>query len=249
MTKYILSMNTKGGTGKSMTAVNLANMLSKKYKVGIADCDIDSSNIPDMLGIKTRVKLDANDRNFIPEIWNGIKVMGTGLLYQGIMTMFKTGDENRQIIADILKATNWGDLDYMVIDSPAGSSDELRAITDIVGEENIVGVVLVATPKNVEDCVRVYNICSMVGLKIIGVIENMAGVVCKKCWTVAKCPQCGEPIDPFGHNNGGVGNFAKAYDVRFLGSIPLFNMEKNSVLLPDELNGPILDAVMLITEG
>ena len=246
MTKKIVVLNTKGGTGKSMITINIAHQLSKDFKVGIADCDIDSSNIPSMLGIHKRVELSTTDRNFIPEKWNGIKIMATGLLYEGTITMFKTGPENMQIIKDILRYTKWGNLDYLVIDSPAGSSDELRAISDVIGVDNIVGAVLVAHPSNVEDCIRVWTICTMTGIRMIGVIENMAGVICSVCGSKIICKECGNVIDPFGSHNNGVKKFAEDLDIPYLGSIPLISFEKHNPILPENVDGPVREAVKMI---
>ncbi|WOF16238.1 Mrp/NBP35 family ATP-binding protein [Methanoplanus sp. FWC-SCC4] len=209
----ILVLSGKGGVGKSTVAVNLAMALSNKgYKTGIADADIHGPNIPKMLGIEDE-KLNSYDGKHIEP------VMLTGKL--GVVSMaFLLPDKSSPIIwrgsmkntaiRQFLEDVNWGDLDYLVVDLPPGTGDEALSIAQLA--PNIAGAVIVTTPQEVAilDSTKSVKFIEKLGLKVLGIIENMSGLI---------CPHCGDTIDIFGI--GGGKKAADELSVPYLGRIPI----------------------------
>ncbi|MEA3559832.1 MAG: P-loop NTPase, partial [Candidatus Thermoplasmatota archaeon] len=91
-----------------------------------------------------------------------------------VVTLYKKGEETRQILDDLIKHTDWGDTEIVVIDLPAGSGDELHSVISSVGDD-LLGVVLVTLPVTYDDCIRVIELCTRNRIPILGMIENMAG--------------------------------------------------------------------------
>ncbi len=206
----IIVMSGKGGVGKSSTAVNLSMALaSDGHRVGIMDVDLHGPDVPHMLGIEGMPELTSNQKlspmkysqnlsaisieSFIPAkddaiIWRG------PLKYAAI----------RQFIGDI----DWGDLDFLVIDSPPGTGDEPLTVAQIISDAKAI---IVTTPQDVAlaDVRKSINFCKTVKMEIFGLIENMSGL---------KCPHCGEMIDLYG--SGGGERTARQMGIRFLGKIP-----------------------------
>ena len=206
----IIVMSGKGGVGKTSTSVNLSIALANAgHKVGIMDVDLHGPDVPRMLGIEGMPELKANNKldpmkysqnlsaisieSFTPGkddaiIWRG------PLKYAAI----------RQFIGDV----DWGELDFLVIDSPPGTGDEPLTVAQIITDAKAV---IVTTPQEVAlaDVRKSINFCKTVKMEIFGLIENMSGL---------SCPHCGEMIDLFG--SGGGERTAKEADIRFLGSIP-----------------------------
>jgi Mrp family chromosome partitioning ATPase len=206
----IIVMSGKGGVGKTSTAVNLSLALADAgNKVGIMDVDLHGPDVPRMLGLDGMPELMSNKKlspikysqnlsamsieSFIPSkddaiIWRG------PMKYSAI----------RQFIGDV----EWGDLDFLVIDSPPGTGDEPLTVAQIVSDARAV---IVTTPQEVAlaDVRKSINFCKTLKIEIFGLIENMSGL---------SCPHCGEMIDLFG--SGGGERTAKQTGIRFLGRIP-----------------------------
>ncbi len=206
----IIVMSGKGGVGKTSTAVNLSIALANAgHKVGIIDVDLHGPDVPRMLGIEGRPEFSSNKKlspmkysenlsaisieSFTPGkddaiIWRG------PLKYAAI----------RQFIGDI----DWGELDFLVIDSPPGTGDEPLTVAQIISDAKAI---IVTTPQEIAlaDVRKSINFCRAVKLEIFGLIENMSGL---------NCPHCGEKIDLFG--SGGGERTARESGIRFLGRIP-----------------------------
>ena len=209
----VLILSGKGGVGKSTVAANLALAFSNHgYQTGLLDLDIHGPDIPKMLGIE-EAHLTSYDQKHIEPV----QVTGTlGVISMAFLLPEKTtpviwrGPMKMGAIRQFLEDVNWGDLDYMVVDLPPGTGDEALTIAQLA--PNIAGVVVVTTPQEVAilDISKAVRFVQQIGLPVIGIVENMSGLV---------CPHCGESIDLFG--SGGGERAAKDLGVPFLGSIPL----------------------------
>lgn len=222
--KVVAVASSKGGAGKSSVAVNLALELHRRgAKVGFLDADVDSPYAMEILGVTEKVKLTP-DRKMIPVHYRGMPTMSFATFVpDAFVGATMSGTMHKQFLSDAIQHTQWGDLDILIADCPAGTSlEEYVAIKQIAGD-NFLGVIAVALPNVVGGLQRVYNTASRNHMRILGVIENMSG-----------------PI--FG--SGNVEAFCKKHGLRFFGSIPLDerirrNHERQEPCLPKELMGPI----------
>jgi len=209
----ILVLSGKGGVGKTTVSANLAMALSNKgYNTGLLDLDIHGPNIPKMMGIEEH-KLASHDGKKIEPV----RITGTlGVVSMAFLLPDKTspvvwrGPMKMTAIKQFLEDVNWGNMDYLVVDLPPGTGDEAMTISQLA--PNIAGAVIVTTPQEVAvlDSVKSVKFVQMMGLKVIGIIENMSGMV---------CPHCNEKIDLFGE--GGGKKAAEELNVPYLGSIPI----------------------------
>jgi len=211
--KYvILILSGKGGVGKSTVSVNLAYALSNHgYKVGLLDLDIHGPNIPKMLGIEDE-KLQAMGNLIEPiHITGNLSVMSMAFLLPDKDTpIIWRGPMKMAAIRQFLEEVNWGSLDFLVVDLPPGTGDEALTIAQIA--PNVKGAVVVTTPQSVAtlDSRKAVKFIEKIGLPVLGIVENMSGMI---------CPHCGKDIDLFG--SGGGKKAAEELHIPFLGSIPV----------------------------
>lgn len=209
--KKIVVLSGKGGVGKSTFAVNLAVSLSTAgLKVGLLDSDIHGPSVPSLLGIEDG-KVAAGDHEFIPVDWNGMKVMSMGFfLANSDEAVIWRGPMKMGAIKQWLQDTAWGELDFLIVDSPPGTGDEPLSVFQLLGE--IDGAVVVTTPQKIAaiDVRKSITFCRHLAVPVLGVVENMSGFV---------CPKCGE-VTPI-LNTGGGQKIAVEMSVTFLGSIPI----------------------------
>ncbi len=211
--RKIMVMSGKGGVGKTTVTVNLANELAEMgCRVGVLDTDLHGPNVAKMFGVEG-ASLDSKDGvSFLPvEVRPGLKVISLSfaledpdapVIWRGSMKMGAI----RQFLAD----TEWGDLDYLIIDTPPGTGDEQLTVCQSIPE--LTGTIIVTTPQDVAilDARRSVNFSRRLGVAIIGVIENMSGLV---------CPHCHEEIPIFG--KGGGRRMCADMHVPFLGEVPM----------------------------
>jgi Mrp family chromosome partitioning ATPase len=206
----IIVMSGKGGVGKTSTSVNLSIALSKKgYNVGIMDVDLHGPDVPRMLGLDGMPEVNQN-RKLSPMIYSdNLKAISIesftpgkddAIIWRGPLKFSAI----RQFIADV----DWGDLDFLVIDSPPGTGDEPLTVAQTIKDAKAV---IVTTPQEVAlaDVRKSINFCKTVNMEIFGLVENMSGF---------SCPHCNEMIELFG--SGGGERTAKEMGIQFLGSIP-----------------------------
>ncbi len=208
----ILVLSGKGGVGKSTVSVNLAFALANHEKnVGLLDLDFHGPNIPKMLGIEDkRVAMVANAIEPI-HVTGNLAVMSIAFLLADTSTpVIWRGPMKMSAIKQFLNQVNWRSLDYLVVDLPPGTGDEALTIAKLA--PNVKGAVIVTTPQDVAvlDAMKAAKFIEKIHVPVIGVIENMSGMI---------CPHCGGTIDLF--SKGGGKKAAEDLGVPYLGAIPL----------------------------
>ncbi|MFA4825405.1 MAG: Mrp/NBP35 family ATP-binding protein [Methanoregula sp.] len=208
----IMVLSGKGGVGKSTVSVNLAYALSNHgKKVGLLDLDMHGPNVPKMLGIEDHKLAMMDDKIEPVRVTGMLSVLSMAFLLPDTSTpIIWRGPMKMAAIQQFLGEVNWGPLDYLVVDLPPGTGDEALTIAQLA--PNVRGAVIVTTPQDVAtmDARKSAKFIEKLGLPVIGIIENMSGML---------CPHCGEEIDLFG--KGGGKKIAEELRVPFLGAIPI----------------------------
>jgi len=207
----VFVMSGKGGVGKSSVAVNLAASLAAMgNKVGLMDVDIHGPSVPKLLGLSGALEGGRgntiepkryNDNLAVVSMDSLLKDQDQAVLWRGPMKH----NAIRQFIADV----NWGELDYLVIDSPPGTGDEHMTVLKTIPDALCV---IVTTPQEISlaDVRKAINFLQYAQANVLGVVENMSGLI---------CPHCQAEISLF--KKGGGMELAKKYGLEFLGAVPL----------------------------
>jgi len=208
----LLVFSGKGGVGKSTIAVNLAIAFVKKgLKVGLLDADIHGPNLALMLGAQDKAVFPYGQNQILPvEISKNLSLVSMAYFISRLdAPIIWRGPAKMKIIERFVKDVTWGNLDWLIVDSPPGTGDEPLSIAQLLPK---AGAVIVTTPQDVSllDSKKAINFAKELKLKIHGIIENMSGL---------KCPRCSETINLF--KKGGGLKIAKQYKIKFLGSIPI----------------------------
>lgn len=221
----ILVLSGKGGVGKSSVTTQLALSLALSgKKVGVLDVDLTGPSIPRFFGVENRQVHQASG-GWIPvyldPATHAQNAQGGSLCCMSIGFLLKDrgdsvvwrGPKKTAMIRQFLTDVIWGDLDYLLIDTPPGTSDEHISVVEKLKDfERVRGAVLVTTPQEVStaDVRKELSFCRKVDITILGIVENMSGYV---------CPCCNEITNIF--SSGGGEAMATQYDVPFLGKIPI----------------------------
>jgi Mrp family chromosome partitioning ATPase len=208
----LIVISGKGGVGKTTVSINLAYGLAQRgHRVGVLDVDIHGPNTPKMLGIED-ARVTFSDHGIEPiSVLPNLKVVSLSLFGQVEEgPIIWRGPLKMGIIKQLLADVNWGDLDYLIVDSPPGTGDEPLSVCQLIPSIN--GAVIVTTPQDVAvlDSRKSVQFAQKLSVPVVGIVENMSGF---------DCPHCRKKIDLFG--TGGGAKAAQDLKVPFLGRIPI----------------------------
>ena len=207
--KYIV-LSGKGGVGKTSTSVNLSMALANKgFNVGIMDVDLHGPDVPRMLGLKGMLDLSKNNKLKPMQYSENLKVVSIeSLIANKDDAIIWRGPLKYSAILQFIGEVEWGELDFLIIDSPPGTGDEPLTIAQTIHDAKAI---IVTTPQEVSlaDVRKSISFCRTVKMDILGLIENMSGFA---------CPHCNKMVDLFG--SGGGEKTAVSAGIPFLGRIP-----------------------------
>uniref|UniRef100_A0A1D1YN13 Cytosolic Fe-S cluster assembly factor NBP35 n=1 Tax=Anthurium amnicola TaxID=1678845 RepID=A0A1D1YN13_9ARAE len=215
--RKILILSGKGGVGKSTFTSQLGFAFShdENVQVGVMDIDVCGPSIPKIMGLEGE-QIHQSLSGWSPVyVQDNLGVMSIGfMLPDPDDAVIWRGPKKNGLIKQFLKDVDWGDLDYMLIDTPPGTSDEHLSVTQYLKESGIDGAIIITTPQEValQDVRKEIDFCRKVKIPIIGIVENMSGFICPNCK--------GESVI-FAPTTGGGKKMAEDEKVPFLGSIPL----------------------------
>ncbi|MEM6363395.1 MAG: Mrp/NBP35 family ATP-binding protein [Planctomycetota bacterium] len=206
----ILVGSGKGGVGKSTVAASLALTLQRLGSVvGLMDADVYGPSVPHLLGLSGRPAISEAKKIEPMRLANGMPVMSMGFLLEPDQAVIWRGPMLHGSINQFLKDTDWGELDYLVIDMPPGTGDIALTLSQAIP---IAGAVVVCTPQEVAllDAIKAISMFKKVNIPIAGMVENMSGFL---------CPDNGKTYDIFGR--GGARDRAEELGVPYLGGLPI----------------------------
>ncbi|AQQ70314.1 Cell division inhibitor MinD [Limihaloglobus sulfuriphilus] len=209
--KKILVLSGKGGVGKSTAAVNIAVELSRRgLNVGLLDIDLHGPSVPRMTDTSD-VHCSTIKDKIVPIQAGNLKIMSIAYLLQDEkQAVIWRGPMKHTVIKQLLGNTDWGILDYLIVDFPPGTGDEPLAAAELIGDG--AEAVVVTTPQQVAvgDVRRCITFCEKLSLTVRGIVENMSSAV---------CPACGEVFNIYGSEGGR--KLAEETGIELLGSIPI----------------------------
>jgi ATP-binding protein involved in chromosome partitioning len=227
----------KGGVGKSTIATTLAYSLARAgCSVGLLDADIYGPSIPHLVGTKERPTM-ANER-IVPVTVDGVKILSVGMLTSPDQAVIWRGPMLHGAITQFFRDTEWGELDWMIVDMPPGTGDVALSLSQLLP---LTGAVVVCTPQDVAllDAVKAISMFQKVGIDVLGMVENMSNFV---------CPDCGSRHEVFG--SGGARRRSEELSIPFLGELPLniqLRLQGDAGNVPDSLDDadskPYLDTI------
>ncbi|MGM9631610.1 MAG: P-loop NTPase [Eubacteriales bacterium] len=234
--KHVIGVvSGKGGVGKSLVTSALATLMQRAgYKVGILDADITGPSIPKAFGVSAGV--EGNDDGMIPpESSTGIKIMSVNLLLpDATQPVVWRGPVIAGTVKQFWSGTVWGDLDYLFVDCPPGTGDVPLTVFQSIPLD---GIIIVSSPQELVAMIveKAANMANMMGVDVIGLVENMSYV---------KCPDCGKEIKIFGESH--IEEIAEKFGYKLLSKMPI-DPELASLVDAgriEEMNSHYLDAAV-----
>ncbi|XP_013387008.1 cytosolic Fe-S cluster assembly factor nubp1-A [Lingula anatina] len=213
----IVVLSGKGGVGKSTFTAHLAHGIANDdtKQVAVLDVDICGPSIPRVMGLDGE-QVHQSGSGWSPVyVEDNLGVMSVGfLLGSPEDAVIWRGPKKNGLIKQFLRDVDWGEIDYLVIDTPPGTSDEHLSVVQYLSAANVDGAVIITTPQEVSllDVRKEINFCKKVDLPVIGVVENMSGFV---------CPNCKIESQIFPPTTGGAVKMCQDMQVPFLGKLPL----------------------------
>ncbi|KAI8365677.1 cytosolic Fe-S cluster assembly factor NBP35 [Choanephora cucurbitarum] len=213
----LLVLSGKGGVGKSSFSSQLAFALSgdESVEVGVMDIDICGPSIPTIMGVANEQIHQSNSGWQPVYVQDNLAVMSIGfMLPDKDDAVIWRGPKKNGLIKQFLRDVDWGNLDYLIVDTPPGTSDEHLSIASFLKESGIDGAIIITTPQEValQDVRKELDFCKKAKIPILGLVENMSGFVCPSCH--------GESVI-FPSTTGGAQALADEFHVPLLGKIPL----------------------------
>jgi ATP-binding protein involved in chromosome partitioning len=206
----LIVLSGKGGVGKTSVSVNVAIALANKgFNVGIMDVDLHGPDVPRMLGLKGMLGMSKNNKLDPMKYSNNLKVVSIeSLIASKDDAIIWRGPLKYSAIRQFIGEVEWGELDYLIIDSPPGTGDEPLTVAQTISDAKAI---IVTTPQEVSlaDVRKSISFCRTLKMEIIGLVENMSGFT---------CPHCNKMVDLFGL--GGGEKTAIAAGIEFLVRIP-----------------------------
>lgn len=240
MAQVILVINIKGGTGKSTISEHLSYKLRDEgHDVGVMDADIDSANLATRLGAKERVEFEG-DHTIKPVEHDDLLLYSMENAFENT-SFAQSGEFMKEVVNDMISHSNWGDIDYLVVDCPPGSSDVFEQLVRSL-RPNMLGAVSVSQPGAVHDTVRLTKVCNHNWIPILGFIENMTGIVDEHGYITHN--NSDKRVLPFGEPE--MEEFCQKTGGAYLGSIPLCTDES---LIPEHADEALSEAVSVIEEA
>jgi len=206
----LIVMSGKGGVGKSSIAANIAVGLSNRdFKVGLMDVDLHGPSIHGIMGIQGMLEI-TSEKLVIPKAFNdNLKVVSMqSLMHEADQAVIWRGPLKNGVIRQFISDMQWGELDYLIIDSPPGTGDEPLSVVQTIPDTRAI---VVTTPQNVAlaDVRKSINFCKKMNMDIVGLVENMGPF---------RCPHCDKEIALF--KKGGGKTTAEKEQIPFLGTVP-----------------------------
>ncbi|XP_037670466.1 cytosolic Fe-S cluster assembly factor NUBP2 [Choloepus didactylus] len=244
----VLVLSGKGGVGKSTVTAELALALHHAgRKVGVLDVDLCGPSVPRMLGAQGRA-VHQCDGGWVPVFLDrerGLCLMSVGFLLESPdEAVVWRGPKKNALIKQFVSDVAWGELDFLLVDTPPGTSDEHLSAVEALRPHRPLGALVVTTPQavSVGDVRRELTFCRKTGLRVLGIVENMSGFI---------CPHCAECSSVF--SSGGGKELAQQAGVPFLGSIPLDpqltrSLEEGGDFIRDFPNSPAFPALTSIAQ-
>ena len=213
----LLVLSGKGGVGKSTVSAHLSAALARdpNSQVGLLDIDICGPSVPQIMGCADQQVYQSGSGWSPVFVQDNLAVMSVGFLLSNPRdAVIWRGPKKNGLIKQFLRDVDWGELEWLIVDTPPGTSDEHLSCVQYLEKCNVRGAVLVTTPQEIslQDVRKQINFCRKVKLPILGVVENMSGFV---------CPKCSHKSQVFPPTTGGAPAMCESMGVPLLGSIPL----------------------------
>ena len=211
----VLVLSGKGGVGKSTVTYLLAKLLSKSQKVSVCDLDLCGPSMPYLFNVPI-CPLHETSFGFEPSYaGHNMGLVSTAFfLEHDDAPVIARGPRKNALIMQFLKDVDWGDTEVLLVDTPPGTSDEHMSVVSFMKEAGIDGAVIVTTPEEValSDVRREVKFCERAGVRVLGVVENMA---------LFTCPKCGKDSSLYPTTTGGAQAMCDAMGLNLLGRIPV----------------------------